>query len=109
MTDQDVKTAHNLYKQVLALPSLEPSSEVNKVLTEMVDLCLSSQDIEMVKKLQHLDSSFDVNVLVNKCLAAEFCMEQSWANKIASRETNITDFWFYQNYGLSCFCLNHTC
>lgn len=75
------------YEDLRALDVLEPCPEVNALLTNLVILCTSSQDLRVVamvlksKPLRHLLPS-----LRDMCSTAEFLLESHWSKRIHHRE-----------------------
>lgn len=92
--------AGDLCKEVLSLPRLDPSPEVNSTLGRLVKFCLDARNQgDQLSDVKKQAPGCDVNGVIERCLTAEYCMEVYWAKKIGTGEAKVTDFWYYQNYG----------
>ncbi|KAL8972871.1 MAG: hypothetical protein Q9183_000298 [Haloplaca sp. 2 TL-2023] len=100
-----VATILTCYRELLRLPNLRPSSTVDGLFGNLVEVCCSTLDEEIVKGvLTHPRIIAITNPLRQLCSDGEFQLEAHWANlvmeKKSGEEANETllNFTYYNNY-----------
>ncbi|KAI8147779.1 Nicotianamine synthase [Fennellomyces sp. T-0311] len=92
-----------LYQALATSSSLEPSDNINRLFTELVNLCITRRDRGMTRiVLKHPDIRTLIPHLRLLCATGEYLLELQWALKLVSDHDKykLSDFTYYDNYRL---------
>lgn len=95
----EVSRILNIYKRLNIYDDLTPRDEVNKVFSELVDICLNTCSTKSCEILNNENVRKILKSLNRICSSGEYCLEGYWAKRFLEQDNiQLDEFIYYKNY-----------